>query len=177
MNHQPFRDWLLSEEKLSSDQIHEVQEHLQSCESCKQTQIAWQDVESAFHNVPDVKPAPGFTARWQTHLAEYLDRKQKRRGWVMIGFTSLIIITLLGLLVTQVWSLIQAPGPYLVAWFDRLFGLVTIYFTLQDIFSSITGIIPLFAFVGMFFLVGIISFMSVLWLATYRKLSMARRLI
>jgi hypothetical protein len=177
MNHQPFRDWLLSEEKLSIDQIQNLQEHLKSCESCRQTEVAWLEVESAFYKVPQVMPAPGFTTRWQTHLAEYHERKQKHRGWMMIGFTALIIISLLSISVTQLWSLIQAPGPYLVTWFTRLFGLVSIFFSIQNIFGSFSGNIPIYTFMGMFFLVGIISFMSVLWLATYRKLSIARRLI
>ena len=177
MNHQPFRDWILSDEKLSAEQIIEMQEHLQSCESCRQTEVAWLEVESAFHKVPQVQPAPGFTNRWHTHVAEYLEHEQKRRGWMMIGLIVIIIISMLGLLLTQLWSLIQAPGPYLVMWFTRLFGMVSILYTFQDIFSSFSGNIPLYTVVGMFFLVGIISFMSVLWLATYRKLSVARRII
>ena len=177
MNHQPFRDWLLSEEKLSAEQIAEMKTHLQSCDSCQQTEVAWSEVESAFQKVPPVQPALGFTDRWQTHLAEYLEYKEKRRGWILIGLIVVIIISLLGLLVPQLWSLLQAPGPYLVAWFNRLFSIVSIYYTLQDVFSAFSGNIPLYTFVGMFFLVGIISFMSVLWLATYQKLCVARRII
>ena len=177
MNHQPFRDWLLSEEKLSTEQIAEMKTHLQSCESCRQTEVAWSEVEAAFHKVPQFQPAPGFTDRWQTHLAEYLEHKKMRRSWIMIGINTVIIISLLGFLVTQLWSLIQAPGPYLVVWFTRLFSLVSIYYTFQDIFSSFSRSIPLYMFVGMFFLVGIVSFMSVLWLATFRKLSVLKRII
>ncbi|OGO62912.1 MAG: hypothetical protein A2029_09100 [Chloroflexi bacterium RBG_19FT_COMBO_47_9] len=177
MNHQPFRDWLLSEEKLSAEQIREMQEHVRSCESCRQTESAWTQVESAFRAIPQAQPAPGFTSRWQAHLAEYLAHKQKRRGWMMISLNVVITISLLILVITQLWSLVQAPGPYLVAWFTRLFSLVTIYLTLQDMFRSLPGSIPLLSFLGMFLLVGIISFMSVLWLATYRKLSFARRII
>jgi len=176
MNHQPFRDWLLSEEKLSADQILQMQEHLQSCESCRQTEVAWLDVESAFQKIPQVLPAPGFTDRWQTRLAEYKEHKQKRAGWMTIGFTVVIIISLLGLLITQLWSLIQAPGPYLAELFTRIFSLVAVYLTLQDIFRSFSGSVPLYI-VGVFFLLGIVSFMSVLWLATYRKLSLARRIV
>ena len=105
-------------------------------------------VESAFRAIPQAQPAPGFTSRWQAHLAEYLAHKQKRRGWMMIGLNVVIIISLLVLVVTQLWSLIQAPGPYLVAWFTRLFSLVTIYFTLQDIFRSFPGSIPFIVFRG-----------------------------
>ena len=177
MNHQPFRDWLLSEEKLSADQIREMQEHVRSCESCRQIEGAWNQVESAFRAIPQAQPAPGFTNRWQANLAEYLAHKQKRRGWMMIGLNVVIILSLLVLVVSQLWALIQAPEPYLVAWFTRFFSLVTIYFTLQDLYRSFSESIPLLSFVGMFFLVGIISFMSVLWLTAYRKLSFARRII
>jgi len=177
MNHQPFRDWLLSDEKLSADQDHELQEHISSCDSCKEIKSAWLEVDSTLHKSPQVEPAPGFTIRWQAYLAEYLERKQKRRGWMMIGLNSVIIIALLGLVASQLWSLIQTPGPFLVAWFTRILSLVTIYYTLQDLFSSFTGSIPLFTLVALFFLVGFTSFMSVLWLATYRKLSFARRIV
>ena len=177
MNHQPFRDWILSDEKLSAEQIMEMKAHMQSCESCRQTEATWLEVESAFQKAPLVQPAPGFTGRWQTHLADYLEYKEKRKGWMIIGLIVVIIISLLGLLIPQLWSLLQAPGPYLADWFNRMFSLVTIFFTIQDIFRPLSGNIPLYAFVGIFFLVGIISFMSVLWLATYRKLSLARRII
>lgn len=177
MNHQPFRDWLLSEEKLSAEQIREMEEHLQSCESCSQTKAAWRQVASAFSAVPQVQPEPGFTLRWQAHLAEYLAQKQKRRNWMVIGLNLVVILSLLGLVSTQIWALIEAPGPYLVEWFSRVFSLVTIYYTLQDFFESLSVNISLLPLIGMFFLVGIISFMSVLWLATYRKLSYVRRII
>jgi hypothetical protein len=177
MNHQPFRDWLLSEEKLSADQMIALQEHLQSCESCRQTDIAWLEVESTLHKMPQAHPAPGFTNRWQAHLSEYLERKRKRRSWIIIGLNVVIIIVLLGMLTNQIWSLLQAPGPFLVSWFTRLFTMVTIYYTLEDLLPSFSGSVPFLAYVGMFFLVGIISFISVLWLATYRKLSFARRII
>lgn len=177
MNHQPFRDWLLSGEKLSTDEIQELQEHMQSCESCRQTDAAWREVESVLRGIPQVEPAPGFTNRWQAHLTAYLEQKQKRRGWIMIGLDVVMIVVLFALIANQVWSLIQMPGPFLVAWFTRLFSLVTLYYTFQDMFSSFSGSIPFISIVGMFFLVGIVSFMSVLWLATYRKLIFVRRII
>jgi len=177
MNHQPFRDWLLSGEKLSADEINKLQEHMQSCESCRQTESAWHEVESVMRAIPQVEPEPGFTNRWQVHLAAYLEQKQKRRGWMMIGLDVVLIGFLFGLITNQIWSLIQLPGPFLVAWFTRLFSLVTLYYTFQEMFSSYSGNIPFISIVGMFFLFGIVSFMSVLWLATYRKLIYVRRII
>ena len=177
MNHQPFRDWLLSEEKLSTDQTQALQDHLLSCDSCCQIKASWLKVESAFDKSPEYSPAPGFTSRWKAHLSEYQCAKQKRRVWIMIGFTALIVTSLLSLLVTLMWSLLQAPGPFMAALFNPFLTLVPFYLTIQDIFSSFTGSTPIYTFIGMFFLVGMVSFFSVLWLSTYRKISMARRFI
>ena len=177
INHQPFRDWLLSEEILTADQSQALQDHILSCESCSRIEAAWSEVEMEFNKVPQVRPAPGFSTRWQANLAAYQLRKQKQRGWLTIGFTGFIIAFLLGLIATQLWSFLQAPGPFLTTWFLYLINLVSIYFTIQDIFRSIPGHLSIYSFIGVFFLVGMASFMSVLWLATYRKLRMVRRQI
>jgi hypothetical protein len=177
MNHQPFRDWLLSEEKLTSDQTQALQDHLLSCESCSRIEAAWTEVEMEFNKIPQVNPAPGFSTRWQTNLAAYQLRNQKKRGWLIIGFTGLMITILLVLTTTQLWSFFQAPGPFLTTWFLHLVNLVSIYFTIQEIIQSIPGSLSIYTFIGAFFLVGMASFMSVLWLATYRKLIMVRRQI
>jgi hypothetical protein len=177
MNHQPFRDWLLSEDELSSDQSDLLQEHLKSCDSCSEIESAWLEVESACRKIPQVAPASGFTDRWQLRLAEYQNRKQKYHGWLTFGLTVLIVTSLSVILVTQFWSLLQAPGPYLAAWFSRFVDLISIYFSLQNRINPFYWDIPVYTFVGMFFLVGIASFMSVLWLAAYRKLSFVRRIV
>ena len=177
MDHQPFKDWMFAREELSPDQARTLQEHLQACESCRQSESAWSEVELSFRRVPLVMPAPGFTTRWLSLKAQHQARLQKRKGWISIGFTVLIVASLVILLGVQIWSLVQAPGPYLAEWMNHLVGLIAIYFRFQDIFSSYTPGITLYTFLGLFLLTGIVSFMSVLWLATYRKLSMARRQI
>jgi hypothetical protein len=175
MNHQPFKDWLLSEEKLTSGQTQELEDHLLSCESCSRIVAAWTEVEMEFKKIPQVEPPPGFSTRWQAYLTAYQLRNQKQRGWLTIGFTGLIITILLVLITTQLWSFFQAPGPFLTTWFLHLVNFVSIYFSIQEIIQSIPGSLSIYTFIGAFFLIGMASFMSVLWLATYKKLIMARR--
>jgi len=177
MNHQPFRDWLLSDEQLSTDQTQALQEHLQSCEACSQLQSAWSEVESVLHQSPQVSPLPDFTNRWQEHLAEYQHVTQKRRVWLSFAITVGGVISLLVLLASQVWSFMQSPSQYLAVWFNSLLSLVSIYYALVDQFQSGNPYLPVYTLVGMFFLVGLISFMSVLWLATYKKISMRWRTV
>jgi hypothetical protein len=177
MNHQPYRDWLLSEQDLSVEQSQALQDHLRSCASCNQIESAWTELEAVIQKSPQVEPTSGFTERWQARLAEYQSHQQKLRGWLTISVTTLIVTSLLVLLIVQLWSLLQSPGVYLAEWLNRVIGVISIYYTIQNLVSPYSWQIPVFTFIGIFFLVGIISFMSVLWLATYRKFSMVRRVI
>ncbi len=177
MNHQPFRDWLLSDEKLSPDQTQALQEHLESCTSCNQLATAWSEVELSLQQAPLLIPAPGFTTRWQTHLDGYLQHKQKQRVSLSIGITVTFIISLLIILVSQLWSFVQSPGQYLAVWLNSLASLVSIYYAMVEKIPSFSEFTPIYTLIGLFFLAGTISFMSVLWLATYRKISMVRRTI
>ncbi len=177
INHQPFRELLGSEEPLSAEKSQALQDHLSTCNSCNQFETALREVEFAIRKVTQVEPASGFTARWQENLVEYQSHQQSRWGWVSIAATSLIATGLLVLLISQLWSLIEAPGPYLAVWLNRLVGLASLYYMIRNVTSSYSWSLPLYTFIGMFFLVGIISFMSVLWLTAYRKFSLARRVV
>jgi len=181
MNHQPFRDWLLSDEQLSERETLALQDHLRSCKSCSQISSAWKEIELEFKRTPQVTPAAGFTHRWQAHLDEYQASRQARqqthKGWLTIAITSSVVITLFIIFAMQVWSLIQAPDAFLAVWLNRLVGVVSLYYMLENFIGLNLRYIPLYTVVGMVFLVGTISFMSVLWLATYRKFSLARRML
>ncbi len=177
MDHQPFRNWLLSEEHLTTEQNQSLQEHLASCESCSQIKSSWKELDLLIQNSDEVSPAAGFTQRFQSRLVEYKAAQQLRHSWQTIGITAFTAIILLTLLVTQVWELIQAPGPYLMIWFDRMVSVVSIYYLLMNVAGSISWSTPFLTFIVMFFLVGIVSFMSVLWLLAYKKFSLSWRVI
>ena len=175
MNHQPFRDWLISDELLSAAQTKALQDHLGDCDSCSQIESSWKDVELTLRKYPQVEPAPGFTLRWQEHLAEFQSQQQSRNSWLTIVATALIATSLLIILISQIWSLIQAPSVYMMVWFNRFISVLSVYYLLQNMVSSYSWSIPIYTFVGMFFMVGFISFMCVIWLTAYRKFSLARR--
>jgi hypothetical protein len=174
MNHQPFREWLLSEETLSAEQDKSLHEHLATCEACSQIQASWMELEFIIKDAPQVEPLPGFTRRWQAHLEEYQARQQARWGWASIGLTALIACILVALLIFEVWTFIQDPGPFFIVWLDRVVSIFANYFIIQNLFRS-HWFNPEAVFLGVIFLVGMISFMSVLWLSTYRKLILVWR--
>ena len=47
MNHRPFEDWLLEDQRLTSDEERELQAHLRVCTSC--AAIAEFESGTAFH--------------------------------------------------------------------------------------------------------------------------------
>jgi hypothetical protein len=175
MDHQPFRNWLLSDEQLSNEQIQSLQNHLASCESCSRIELAWKELDIQFKNTSQVAPSSGFTQRFQSRLVEYQSTQQLRRSWLAMGATALVAFILLAVLVSQAWQLIEAPGPFMMVWLERLVSIISIYYLLQNLVGSISWSTPFFTFIVMFFLVGMVSFMSVLWLLMYKKFSLAWR--
>ncbi len=176
MNHQPFRDWLVTDDHLTPEQDQLLHEHLSECASCQQVKAVWTDVEALIQKAPSSEPQPGFSERWHAHLAAYQARRHKQRAWTSIGVLVLFMLSLLGVGIYQIGLMLQAPGIYLLPWFSHLLNLASIYFLLQQALHSFTGLAPVYAFLGVFFLVGLFSFNSVLWLATYKRLTLARRL-
>ena len=174
MNHQPFREWLVSED-LSVEQEQALRQHLLDCESCRDLETSWRELEVEIKRSALVEPAPGFVVRWQAHLIEHKQIQQRRRSWLTIGATAALAFSFLILVSIQLWSLLQAPDTFLAAMFDRLMAVLSIFFTLQNLVSSFSLPGPVYTLIVMTLLFGVISFMSVLWLATYRKISMTRR--
>lgn len=175
MNYQPFKDWLLSVETLSAEQEKSLQEHLASCIECNQIQASWRDLELILKDAPQVEPEPGFTLRWRTRLEHDQARRQAHWSWASIGVTAGMAFFLVALLVYEVWLLIQDPQPFILLWIDRAVAIFANYYILQNIFRSASWMNPGTIFIGTILLVGMVSFMSVLWLSTYRKLSLAWR--
>lgn len=175
MNHQPFRDWLVADETLSTEQSRSLQAHLAECESCSQLESAWKNVELALDTTPEAGPKPGFTLRWQARLAETERLQLKRQGWISITITAIVAAALVVILAFQVWPLLQDPGPFISVWLGQMVSLVSDYFILRTFFTTNTWIQPFNILVGSFLLVGMISFMSVLWITAYKKIILARR--
>ena len=91
MNHQPFEEWLLSEEPITPEQKRKLDLHLRSCEYCS----ALAETGKVLQSVTLASPAEGFTARFQARLAEHkiVDRRRKLwgAGFFLIGGVSLLL--------------------------------------------------------------------------------------
>jgi hypothetical protein len=98
MNHQPFEDWLFSEEMLGPDQSKALESHLNQCEQCNRSLIALNEVLEVISTSRTPEPVPGFTQRWYQHLVEYRQKQREKQNWFLIigllGLASTILFTL-----------------------------------------------------------------------------------
>jgi hypothetical protein len=150
MNHQPFENWLLSEEPLSPENENALEAHLEVCNTCRELNDAWLEVVDLFQDVPDVEPMPGFVSRWQDRLA--VERQMEltvRNRWQSIIVLILIgnvIAGLVFLLSTQFLTTFDTPVSLFLTGVYRLASLVSFVNAFQNIFATlfraITSVVP-----------------------------------
>jgi hypothetical protein len=176
MNHLPYKDWLLAEEPLTFDQTQALQDHLRICEACRQIGPAWFDVRALFLKTHRAEPAPGFNERWQTQLAAHKLQKQRRLAWIILGIIAGLSLFLAILFGTELLEVLNSPGSLVLVWVSRITEVLSIYWLLHNLLGVLMEFIPSSPWIGLILGVGMVSFMSVAWLATYRKLTLPRRL-
>lgn len=114
MSHQPFEAWILESEALTFEERRVLQEHLTTCKQCQQLERKWLAVHQQLRARPMVAPAPGFTQRWQSSLAERRAREQRKQAWrifgILLAAATFILILLAGYVVTT-----STPAAWLSA--------------------------------------------------------------
>ena len=98
MDHRPYEDWLLDDERLTPEQDRDLRIHLRNCPECAGLARG----NMALRSAPVTAPAEGFALRFQVRLAA--ERKVQRRR-SLIGLFLMAVVGVGGL----VWLLF----PYL----------------------------------------------------------------
>jgi len=130
MDHQPYESWLVVDEPLLPDQEANLQEHLKSCESCRQLHNSWQEVETLFVEQTIVQPKPGFTERWQVRLAKEFsqenERQQRRSSWIFLGSTSGAAFLVLIIMAIGFFSTVQNSTEVFISGMTFIAGLLNL---------------------------------------------------
>lgn len=93
MKHESFKNWILDDTPLSSEEKILLNKHLQTCAQCRLLNSAWQTSKRHIRNAVLQVPQPGFTHRWQSRL---LYRKEHEKSKLIRRN----LILLVGLMVT-----------------------------------------------------------------------------
>lgn len=175
--HPPFDAWLLSDEPLTPQQSHDLQEHLRTCQVCSQVESGWNQVERLVRSAGMLAPVAGFSARWQARLEAQRAWQHRRQSWMFFlgvaGLALLALATLAGVIFT-VW---QSPAQFFFNVVYRMALVLEMLGTFGFYMGDLIQAIPGFSFVGLFFFAGFATLLSVLWLVAFKQLTGARRLV
>ncbi len=80
MNHQPFEEWLLNDKHLNPNEKRDLDSHLRICSHCTALTATGLVLRSA----RAVRPAAGFTMRFQQRLAAQKIAESRRKLWGLI---------------------------------------------------------------------------------------------
>jgi hypothetical protein len=177
MNHQPYKNWLLSEETLTPEQTKSLQAHLSTCQTCRQVQSSWIDVQRLFENAAQVAPADGFAQRWKIRLAAEKRKKQRHNAWIFFGVTASIALVLLAVLCLQTLLAFQSPAQFYLFWIYRVSSVMTLAETVESILSIVMQVITQVSILQIVLFTGFVSLVSVLWFVAFQKLTYSRRIV
>jgi len=134
MNHQPFEEWLLSGETLTTEEHQSLQDHLASCDTCPPLAAAGKQVLGEMKHLPAKAPTAGFSQRWEMRFQEQRLKHQRRITIMVLAVFILGAIALALLTVVEKYqglpSLVDLLGGFLfstaagLAWIQRTSGTV-----------------------------------------------------
>ena len=180
MNHQPFEEWLFADEPPTGEQAIALKEHLDQCLRCRQLVESWSEVHQLLHSSEQVRPAPGFTARWQARLEtqqQEQHRRNRRRPWLLFSINMAIAAALLGLLGFQLWQTFHSTTQILLVKAFLLSIVLTVFDIGQDILTALVEVAIRFPVVQWVFLLGMSGFLGMFWITVGRQLVSSRRTI
>jgi predicted anti-sigma-YlaC factor YlaD len=135
MGHQPYETWLTSEEPLIPEDEQKLQEHINTCESCRQLSYAWTEVQDLFREPQLAQPAPGFTHRWQSRFIEWqlreTERRQKRVSWTFFAAMIGAAFVLLGFMANQFFSSVEGPIQFFIGGLSLIAGILNLATAMQ----------------------------------------------
>jgi len=172
MDHQPFENWLLNDERLTPEQDRELRVHLRTCPTCNTLARANFSLRSS----AVIAPAPGFAQRFQVRLAA--QRKVERRRTIIGLFllASVGIGGLFWLLFPYLPYLALPPERLASLWITNMVSLALTARALGAFGNTILNVlgssIPTYVWAFSLFLFGGLGF---LWSVTFHRMGKTAR--
>lgn len=176
MNHQPFENWLFSDEPLSADDELELRDHLMDCDHCSGLENAWVDVECLFAEVTEIEPAPGFVNRWQATLeANRAAEKAIQQRWQSLIF--LVVVAnfaaiALALMSVQLFYTYGSVTEWVMSWVYRAATAMVLVNGFGNAFITISRTIPQLIPNEWWVAIALtLGFSTIVWFVSMTKLS------
>lgn len=178
MNHQPYEDWLISEDPILPEQNCELQDHLRNCDSCRQLSEFWLDIQTLLHVPQQVRPHAGFSARWLTRFEEQERKNKQRQSWIMLILTGGVAVFLLLMMGVNIITSVDQPLQLLLIGTNKLIEWLTVIKAINEVLSALVELVSfMIPPVWWVLLAGMISLLCLLWFYSLRQLIQPRRII
>ena len=176
MNHQPFENWLLSEEPLPTDDERALRDHLMDCDQCNGLEDAWLDVASLFAEVPEVGAAPGFVHRWQATLeADQAAVKTMHQRWQSLIFLVVIAncaAAALALTGVQLFNTYGSVTDWVMSWVYKAATAMVLANGFRNAFVTLSRTVPQLIPTGWWIAIAItLGVSTIIWIVSMTKLS------
>ena len=137
MNHQPYENWLFSQEELEVDQLKELKVHLHLCEQCDVLATALAEVEEQLSSGKLIAPATGFTNRWRERIEQRKHSSQRRHTSLLFGaFSTGALILFLPLAVR--WFLMAlSPGDIVTRMMEQVVDWFAVFGFTSDVTTAV----------------------------------------
>ena len=178
MNHQPYEDWLFSDEPLLPEQTRDLRSHLRMCDSCRQLSESWGDIQNLFQVTPQIEPQAGFSARWVTRLAEREKQTKQRQSWIMLIITGGVATLILLLMGVNLFASVDQPLQLLLLGTNKITEWLSLIKAINEVLSALIELVSIMippVWWVMFAVV--ISLLSLLWIYSLKQLIQPRRII
>jgi len=138
MNHQPFEEWLLNDKNLTSTEKRELDLHLRTCVHCTALSATGLALRSA--NV--IRPAAGFTVRFQRRLAaqKIAERRRRLAGMLVLIVGGAGLISWIA--APFVIAFLSSPVEWITAAISYFLFVVTSVQALTQVMSVLARILP-----------------------------------
>lgn len=99
--HQPFEDWILSEDILAENDLQALQRHLRECAQCRSISQGWQAARQSLQEAGMQSPASGFANRWKALARRRLETPSPTQAWIFLAATGIGSLVMASLLAVQ----------------------------------------------------------------------------
>ena len=175
MNQNHLESWLFNQDELTLDQKAARLDHLHDCESCRILSEAWRQLEEQLSKSQTVIPEPGFTSRWRERVEVDRELSYQHQTLLILTLSFCGVVILLTGVGIFAWPWLRTPN--LILW-TVMYQLYTYFVFAQETGEFMLTVLDSFAritpTVFWIFLAGIISQLGVLWIVTYRLLTIPR---
>lgn len=137
MNHQPYENWLFSQEELEVDQLKELKVHLHLCEQCDALATALVEAEGQLCSGNLIAPAPGFTNRWRERIEQRRHVSQKRHTSLLFGAFSTGALILFLPLVVRWFLTALSPGDIVTRMMAEVVDWVVVFGFTSDVTTAV----------------------------------------